>query len=274
LRARSLLALAGALLASARSGKAAEPPGNTRTLPCRPTIACTADLAAPGAFELEAGTLFRRLGATGRQWTFPFLAKLTTSEWFQLQVGSNGYSVAHGDIPAQFLDDAEIGGKVHLIDQGDLVPSVSLSATASIPTLSGQGYLRTYDALLTAYLTKDFGPVHVDFNCGENIWRIDRDPLPQEFIAVALSMNLAPPFGIMAESYYFSDASPVARRDGGFLIAISQNPKPWLTFDFGGDVGMFPSTRAYSMFVGMSLIPVLLWRSNGLAPLTAAASGP
>ena len=260
-----MLAFAGALLVSARSGNAAEPPGNTRTLPCRPTIACTADLVPPGAFEIEAGTLFRRLGTTGRQWTFPFVAKLTTARWFQLQVGSNGYSIAHGDVPAQFLDDAEIGGKVHLLDQGDLVPSLSLSATASIPTLAGQGYLRTYDALFTAYATKDFGPLHVDFNCGENIWRIDRGPLPQEFVAVALSMNLPPPLGIMAETYYFTDASPVAARDGGFLFAINHSPKPWLMFDFGGDVGMFPSTRAYSVFVGMSLIPVLLWRSNALA---------
>lgn len=248
-----------ALMLLARSADALEPPGDTRTLPCRPTIACTADLVVPGAFELEAGMLFRKLAGTGRQWTFPFLAKLTAERWLQLQAGSNGYSVARGDVPAQFLDDAQLGGKVHLLDQGEWAPSLSFSALASIPTVRGQGYLRTYDALLTAYVTKDFGPLHADFNVGENVWRLDGDPRPQEFIALALSTNLPPPFGIMAESYYFTDAAPIAPRDGGFLFAINHSPEPWLMFDVGGDVGMFPSTRAYSVFVGMSVVPFLLW---------------
>jgi hypothetical protein len=253
----------GALLVGTRHASAADPPGDTRTLPCRPTIACTADLVVPGAFELEAGTLFRRLGSTGRQWTFPFLAKLTAADWFQLQVGSNGYSLARGDVPAQFLDDAQIGGKFHVMDQGEFRPSLSLSATASIPTFHGQGYLRTYDALFTAYSTKDFGPVHADLNVGENVWRVEGDPRPQEFVALALSMNLPPPFGVMAEGYYFTDAAPIILRDGGFLFAVNHSPKPWLMFDFGGDVGMFPSTRAYSLFVGMSVVPVLLWKTRG-----------
>jgi hypothetical protein len=242
------------------SAVAAEPPGDTRTLPCRPTIACTADLVPPGAFELEAGALFRRLGGVGRQWTFPFLAKLTTAEWFQLQVGSSGYTVSRAESTVQFFDDAQIGGKVHLVDQGDAIPSVSLSATASLPTFHTDGYLRTYDLLFDAYVTKEFDFLHADLNFGENVWRIEGTALPQEFVALSLSTNLPPPFGVMAESYYFTDASPVAARDGGFLFAINHSPTPWLMFDVGGDVGMFPSTRAYSVFVGMSVVPVLFWR--------------
>jgi hypothetical protein len=250
------------LLLQVRAAEALEPPGDTRTLPCRPTIACTADLASPGALELEAGALYRRIGTDGQQWTLPYLAKLTMTEWAQLQVGSNGYSVARGQVPAQFLDDVTIGAKFRLVGQAEFVPSISMSATASIPTFRGKSYLRTYDALLTAYATKDFGPIHVDLNVGANAWRIDGEPRPQEFVALALSMNLPKPFGVMAESYYFTDASPVSTRDGGFLFAISQSPTPWLMFDFGGDVGMFPSTRAFSAFVGMSIIPVLLWRGE------------
>jgi hypothetical protein len=257
------LILAVAHLASCEA-RAEEPSDDTRTLPCRPTIACTADLVPPGAFELEVGTLFRRLGTTGRQWTFPFLAKLTMAEWFQLQVGSNGYTVSNGNVPAQYFDDAEIGGKVHLLDQSEFRPSLSFSATASVPTFQEDGYLRTYDALFTAYVTKDFGPLHADLNFGENVWRV-QDPRPQEFVALALSMNLPPPFGVMAESYYFTNAAPIALRDGGFLFAINHSPRPWLMFDFGGDVGMFPSTRAYSVFVGMSVVPVLLWKPGPAA---------
>jgi len=246
-------------LALARTAAAAEPPNDeTKSLPCRPTIACTADIVVPGAIEIETGALFRRLDATGRQWTFPVLAKLTVANWLQVQAGGNGYTVLRGNVPAQFLDDVQLGAKFHVLDQGPAAPSISFSALASIPTFRAQGYLRTYDTLLTAYVTKDLGPLHADLNVGENVWRVQA-PLPQEWIALAISVNLPPPFGVMAESYYFTDARPVALRDGGFLFAVSHSPKPWLVFDFGGDVGMFPSTRSYSLFIGMTIVPVLLW---------------
>jgi hypothetical protein len=249
--------------ALARAAEAAEPPNRqTKSLPCRPTIACTADIVVPGALELETGALFRRVDTTGRQWTFPVLAKLTVVDWLQLQAGGNGFTVVRGNVPAQFLDDVQLGGKLHVLDQGHVAPSLSFSALASIPTFRARGYLRTYDTLLTAYVTKDLGPLHADLNVGENIWRVQA-PLPQEWIALALSINLPPPFGVMAESYYFSDARPVALRDGGFLFAISQSPRPWLIFDCGGDVGMFPSTRAYSLFVGVTIVPVVLWVPGG-----------
>jgi hypothetical protein len=250
--------LAAALASWCSTVRALEPPGTTQTLPCRPTIACTADFVPPGAFELEAGVLFRKIDGSSRQWTFPYLAKLTIARWVQLQVGSNGYSAARGDVPEQFLDDVTPGVKFHLVDQRGPVPSLSLSAMASVPTFRGEGYLRTYDALFVAYATKDFGWLHADFNAGLNVWRVDR-PDPQEWVALALSGSLPPPFGIMAEAYYFTDAPPVAERDGGFLFAVNHSPVPWLMFDCGGDVGYFPSSRAYSVFVGMSIVPALLW---------------
>ena len=64
------------------------------SLPCRPTIACTADLVRPGAVEVESGALYRRAGGPLHKgvWMFPVLAKLTVVEEFQLQLGSDGYS--------------------------------------------------------------------------------------------------------------------------------------------------------------------------------------
>jgi hypothetical protein len=246
-------------------------PDGVITLPCRPTIACTADLVRPGALEIESGYLFRRLGgASGeRQWTYPFLVKLTLDVPVQIQVGSNGYTAVRGPSPASFFDDALLGVKVHLHDQTPTTPSVSLSATASIPTFRHQeGFVPTYDALFTAYVTKDVGPVHGDLNVGINVWQVDGGggaPLPQGFAALALSMNLAAPFGAMVEAYYFSGAAPIAERDGGLLVALSHSPKPWLMFDVGGDAGWFPSSRAYSVFFGMTIVPVVLWRRAGLS---------
>jgi hypothetical protein len=231
-------------------------PGDTHTLPCRPTIACTADLVVPGAFELESGALYRRLDSGTRQWTFPFLAKLTIVDRVQVQVGSNGYTAVRGDQPAQYFDNLTVGAKLHLADQHDWVPSLSVSLTSSTPVHGG-----SFDTLATAYASKDFGPLHADLNVGAlTWWQVETRVVPQEWVALALSTSLPPPFGILAEGYYFTDASPFATRDGGFLFAVTHSPRPWLVFDAGGDVGMFPATRAFSAFLGMTIVPVRLWR--------------
>ena len=175
-------------------------------------------------------------------------------------MATNGYTFQHGPVTTQYLDNVSAGGKLHLLDQGAALPSVSLSAALSVPTFAGQtGYTRADDAFFLGYVTKDVGPVHVDLNVGLNEWAIDTSPKAQPFVALALSTPLPPPFGIMGEVYVFGDAPPVASRDGGVLFAVTHSPRPWLVFDLGGDVGFFPSTRAWSAFVGMTVVPAVLW---------------
>jgi len=152
-----------------------------------------------------------------------------------------------------------VGPKLRFHEQGELWPSLAISAQASIPTFQRSGYLRTYDALFNLYVTKDLGPVHVDWNVGLNLWRID-DPLVQVFSATAFSMNLRPPFQVMAEGYVFSDAMPVAARDAGALFAVSETLLPWLVVDEGADVALFRGTRSFSVFVGLTIVPLVLWR--------------
>lgn len=258
------LAIAAALVAacSARTAFADLPTDRDTALPCRPTIACTADLVPAGTAEIEAGALHRRLAGKAEQWSFPLLLKQSLTDWLQLQIGSNGYTITRGKDLTQYLDDLSVTVKVHLLPQTTYLPSIALSAAVNVPTFAREGYLRTYDFLTTAYVSKDVGPVHADLNFGANLWRIEERPVPQGFAALALSMNLIAPFGAMIEGYFFSDASPVQRRDGGFLFAVSHSPRPWLVFDAGGDIGFFWSTRAYSMFVGMTVIPAILWRKK------------
>ena len=73
-------------------------------------------------------------------------------------------------------------------------------------------------------------------------------------------MNATPAFQVMLEGYVFSDAAPVASRDAGILFAVSQTLAPWLVIDEGADLALFRSTRSYSLFVGFTVIPIVLWR--------------
>lgn len=235
------------------------PDAGYKALPCRPTIACTADVVPPGVFELEAGYLYRRLGNASNQHSVPFLLKLTVTDWAQLQVGSNGPTFASAPVPARFFDDLTVGLKLHLQDQAANVPSLSLSATASIPLGEAAGYLRTYDALFIAYVTKDLGWLHADLNLGLNVWRLDAAPLLQPWIALALSVALGHGLGPMVEAYYFADADPVQRADGGVLVALSYQPRHWIVLDVGADVGLVQSSRKVSAFFGITIIPLDLW---------------
>jgi hypothetical protein len=203
--------------------------------------------------------LFRRL-ANAKQWSFPFLAKLTLARFVQLQVGSNGYTTQFDGPSARYFDNLYAGLKLHLADQESVLPSLSLSGAVSFPILQPQqGYAPAEGALFIAYITKDFGPLHADLNLGANDFGIDSNPRAQEWVALALSMPLPPPFGIMVENYYFTDAAPFAGRDGGCLFALSTAARSWLIFDFGGDVGYFSTSRSYSTFVGMTIVPIKLW---------------
>jgi len=256
------------LMATASAAAAALPSEADRAIPCRPTIACTADLVPPGTFEVEAGALYRRLPDGVGQFTSPLLLKLTLIKDLQLQVGTNGNTVVHGKNPAHYLDDLTIGPKLHVLDQSDKLPAVAFSLQASIPTFERPGYLLTYDAFLTGYATKDFGPVHNDTNVGVNFWRLEDAPLTQVFAASAFSLSLPPQWlQVMLEGYAYSDASPVASRDAGIIFAFSETLAPWFVLDQGADLALFRSTRSYSLFVGFTVVPAVLWRPSAGRPV-------
>jgi hypothetical protein len=229
-------------------------------LPCRPTIACTADLVPPGVVELEAGYLYRRLAGGVDQSSVPWLAKLTVAEWAQVQVGSNGPTFDSAPVPARYHDDVTFGVKLRVHRQSTRAPSLALSATISVPTFAADGYQRTYDALFTLYASKDVGWLHADLNVGANLWRIEDRPLAQAWAALALSATIGGGVGAMLEGYDFGDASPIAPRDAGLLAAVSYAPRPWLVLDAGPDVGLVHATRTISAFVGVTIDPVALWR--------------
>jgi hypothetical protein len=191
------------------------------------------------------------------------LLKQTLTTLVQLQIGSNGYTVATGPSSAsqlRYLDNVFFGPKLHLRDQREAWPSLAVSVEASVPTFRAQGAPRDDDAFFTAFASKDVGWLHIDWNVGVDVWRVEEEPAAQAFTAFALSASPLPPFGVAVEGYYFSDAAPLAPRDGGIRVALSVASRSWLVADVAGDVGFFPSTRAYSFFFGMTIIPAVLWR--------------
>ncbi len=250
------------VLLLAGTAAALDGPGDTQAMPCRPTIACTAELAAPGAFELEAGAIYRHLAGNLGQLSFPFLLKATLASWVQLQLGSNGYAHEHGTGAASYFDNINLGAKLHLVDQATIVPAVSVSVTASVPLAAQTGYAEYDSLLMTGYVSKDIGPLHADFNAGLYRLGVNSDPVLQEWLSLALSTSLPAHLGVAVENYYFTPAAPVASHDGGTLLALSYNPVRWLVLDAGADIGYFSSTRSFSVFGGLTVVPFVFWKPS------------
>ena len=232
------------------------PDATYKTLPCRPTIACTADLVPPGSVELETGALRRRT-PEGVVHTVPLLFKLTLLEDLQLQLGTNtAYSRLDGR--SGRFEDGYGGVKLRVARQTPWRPALGVSLLGDAVTLPARGS-SAYGGLLTLFATKDFAWLHVDLNLGVNRWWSMGAHATQPFVALALSTELGAGFGVMAEGYAFGDAAFVQPKDAGLLSALTWAPVPYWMFDAGSDVAMFPSTRAYGLFVGTTVILFDLW---------------
>jgi hypothetical protein len=244
--------LAAVLALTAAAAHAEDP----SVLPCRPTIACTARIEAPGLLAVEAGYLLRKLDNGVTQHSVPFLLKLSFNGWLQGQLGSNGPTMTNGEVQYRFHDDLTLGMKARLLRSTST--TLSASATLSAPLPAQTGYLRTWDALLVGYLSQELPlGVSADFNLGLNLWRLDGSPLAQPWAALALNHDLAAGFTAMAEVYRFARAEPVAPRDAGLLSAISYSAASWLVLDGGADFGL-SSGRSLSVFAGLTFSPARL----------------
>ena len=231
-------------------------------MPCRPTVACTADIVPPRTLEVEFGYQGRFIADQSARHGLPFLLKYTVAPWLQAQVASNGPALQRRPILREYFDDLEMGPKFHVLDQTANGPGLALSAAISLPTWAAPGYLRTYDLLTTAYISKDFGPLHLDLNLGFNLWRLG-DPLAQYWVALAGTYQLTPMWAVMAEAYGFNSASPVSDSDAGVLMAVSLAPTTWLVLDIGGIVSADRATSLGTLFVGLTVIPVTWGEAPG-----------
>src|SRR5262245_9651751 len=126
--------------------RADSPADDTRVLPCRPTVTCTADLAPPGTLEVELGYQLKRGGG---EWdhAVSLVVKLPLARWIELQVATDYMHTPS----ASHVDNIVLAAKLHVLDQQSARPSIAASIAASIPLPAQPGYTRAYDAIAVAY---------------------------------------------------------------------------------------------------------------------------
>jgi hypothetical protein len=248
-------ALAAALLSSAAASAADLPGPGDKVLPCRPTVACTAEISAPGQVEVEAG-LQHKATSGGRADSAPLLFKLSLSENFQLQVGTPGPTLLSGDGSSSYFDASQVLGKLALSPR----EGTTLGATAAVNLPSAAGIEKRTDGLFALLASQDLLGFHADLNLGLNVLGLGQPgQSTQGWAALSVSHELPADLTGMVEGWHSTAAGDYTGKDGGFLFALGWSPMPWLCVDVGGDVAVFGSDRRFSAFVGVTVVPVDLW---------------
>jgi hypothetical protein len=237
--------------------------------PCRPTIACMAEIVPAGYFEVEAG-----YGGTQGSSTFAhsglLLLKYSLLDRVQLQLATNSLFLAGPGLVPRAFDGVMPGLKVVLNGQGRFMPSNALSAHVMIPTQAFEGAKQqTVDAQGWWYISKDVGLLHADVNLVLNVFDLTGAPIPQGLASLALSFALPKGFGLFTEVYSAFGNADRAPLDGGSLNGISFSPIDEVVFDVGGDIGFYPGTRAFTLFAGVTFVP----HRKSAAPLVRAKPG-
>lgn len=219
--------------------------GQVKAQPCRPTVACTAELVPAGNVEVELGVLGARPASAVN-----VLAKVSLLDWLQVQLGSDGFLVNQGG-RFSAIDGAVGVLKARLLAQEGWRPTVSLAARAVLPTRPPLPAVQsTFDLGGTLFVSKDLGPLHVDLNASVLVASLQA---VQGQGALAMGGSLSEVLGVELEVH--STVGSALPNDGGVRLVLQFSPAGPLVFDLGGDVGFFPQTRAWSLFAGVTFVP-------------------
>lgn len=236
---------------------------------CRPTIACMAEIVPAGYFEVEAGYGGRSSGAFAH--SGQLLLKYSLFDNLQLQLATNNVFLAGVGIVPRAFDGVMPGVKWKINDQGTVLPSNALSVHLMMPTHAfDDANQKTFDLQAWWYLSKDIAFVHADFNLMVNVFDLGGTPTPQGLATLAIAFDLTHGFGFFTELYSAFGNAQAVPLDGGSLNGFSFAPIDELVFDVGGDIGLYQSTRAFSLFAGVTFVPN---RKRG-APIVRAKRTP
>lgn len=237
--------------------------GRVTAMPCRPTIACTADLVPAGNFEVELGYGARRAEALVH--SGQVLLKYSLLDSLQFQLGTVGLFSAGPGTVAHAFDGLSPGLKWKFFEGSTFVPMMSVSGHVDLPT-SRESFAsqQTVDLEAWVYFSKDLGRLHGDLNFAVKVVDVTR-PQVQGLVANSWSTSLWGPFSVFTELYTTLGGSEALAKDGGWLSGLNISPLDNLIFDVGGDVGFYPGTRTFTLFAGVTFVPGAHKSSSPLA---------
>ena len=180
--------------------------GGVKAQPCRPTVACTAELVPAGHVEVELGGLS---GASGS--SVNLLTKVSLLDRLQLQLGTDSFLLFDGR-QLTAIDGAVAVLKGQLFTQTGWRPTLALSARVALPTRPPlPAAQEAVDLGGTVHLSKDFDWLHADLNGTVTAFGL-REVQGQGALAFSTSLPLH--FGAALE-VHSTFGNPRRPNDGG-----------------------------------------------------------
>ncbi len=223
-------------------------------VPCRPTVTCTAELAAPASSTSSSAISCGGCREEQRRRHHAVSLKLPLAHWIEVQLGGNGYTIAPS---AHYFDDIVAGVKLHVADQTTRAPSLAVTASVGVPTVAQLGYTDVR-SLADRARQQRHPSCSPRFQCRARRVATRR---PAQLPAVDRARTIA---GAHAETRgrdpesARASASPVAARDASTLAAIELTARAWLVIDAALEATGW-GQRSVSALAGLSITPTRLW---------------
>ncbi len=216
--------------------------------PCRPTVACTAELVPAGHAEVEVGGWSTASGTA-----LNVLAKVSLVDWLQVQFGTDRL-LDFTSTGVTAVDGAVVSLKGRLFTQLGWRPTLSVSMRLAAPTRPPLPAIQgATDLAGTLHVSKDLGPLHADLNATVLVLGLRE---AQGQAAMALSTGLPAHFGAALE-VHSTFGNPRLADEGGVRAVLTWSGDDRLVLDVGGDLGFFPQTRAWAFFFGFVFVPTV-----------------
>lgn len=227
--------------------------------PNRPTFATPALTTQLGVAEIEWGLQQSLQRDANTAFSTPTLVKLGLAKDFELRVSTNGllHLTRPGASSATGLADLALGAQWCFNHHGLFGTDWAVQLTHKLATASAQRGLGSgaADTTLGLFLSRDFGPNHVDINFlhtwlglpGANAGGSTHQPAG----TVSVSHKLSDTWSFGGEVYGIGGTALNGRVVSN-LWYVAYQPSSRLVLDGGVDVGLSHGAQRYSIFSGLT----------------------
>jgi len=227
--------------------------------PNRPTFATPALTTQPGVAELEFGAQQSFLRHESTAFSTPTLLKLGLATDFELRLATNGllHLTQAGAAPVTGLAEFALGAQWCLAHDGLLGSAWAIQLTHKFATASSRRGLGSgaADTTLGLFLSRDFGPNHVDINLFDTWLGLPSAEggglTHQPAATLSVSHKLTDPWSFGGELYGIGGTT-LSGRVVSNLWYVAYQPSSRLVLDSGVDIGLSHGAQRYSIFAGLT----------------------
>ena len=221
-------------------------------VPGRPSVADPAAISVQGALEVEFGLSHKRQRSGESEVTTPVVFKFSLSDRFQLRASSDGVATMLSRASGSQMDfiNFSLGAQYVLLSKQQAGADAAIRLESSILNENDEYFSSNFTCL--GLYSKDLGDPHIDINIGYSYQNhLNTSQQSQWLFAAALDGALSGPWRWAGEfrGIHTAQATPLYG-----LAAVTYQPHPAVSWDFGAEFGLNRHTPRLTLFAGVVFI--------------------